>query len=156
MESRAGTQGVQVGSLHLHCNFSQLWFFHGMPAEPLLCFDCCRRVLLSPFYFGFVRFALRALFFSKGLLWITVYLIASFVSLVPSTLLEGRYFTVGVVVAVLNTSKVGVVVLNTQVLWWQFGAVVFNYVYFVFCIFVQLLLSWLLFFFGLHLFMSTA
>ncbi len=61
---------------------------------------------LAPLYSCGVLVALRRLARTKGALWLLIFLVAAAITLVPTPLLEPRYFTPGVVIAVLNSPKV--------------------------------------------------
>lgn len=60
------------------------------------------RALISPVIGLCVVHFISVMVAHKGFLWVTIYLIASSVSLIPTPLLELRYFTPGVMFAVLN------------------------------------------------------
>ena len=64
------------------------------------------RVLLAPVYFTGILLALIRFSESRGPFFLLIFLIASVLSLAPTPLLEPRYFTTALVVAVLNSPKV--------------------------------------------------
>lgn len=64
------------------------------------------RLLLSPVYALGACATVYRLRLRRGPVWIVIFLIALVVTLVPTPLLEPRYFTPGVVIALLNTPNV--------------------------------------------------
>lgn len=64
------------------------------------------RLLLCPVYALFACLTLYRLRLQRGPVWILIFLVALVVTLVPTPLLEPRYFTPGVVVAMLNMPQV--------------------------------------------------
>ena len=61
------------------------------------------RLHLVPFYTVLVLVGISSLLKSRGRIWVVIYIMALVISLMPTPLLEPRYFTPGVVIAVLNT-----------------------------------------------------
>jgi alpha-1,2-glucosyltransferase len=60
------------------------------------------RRLLAPVYSLAVSFVTRIYCHEKGVLWWTVFLLALALTLLPVHLTEPRYFTPGVIIALLN------------------------------------------------------
>jgi alpha-1,2-glucosyltransferase len=69
------------------------------------------RVLLSPIYGVLTYLSLHRLCRSRGALWLLIYLVAVTISLAPTPLLELRYFTPAVMLAMLHSPEVGAVEL---------------------------------------------
>ena len=62
------------------------------------------RVLLTPLYYYLILSVIGRLRQFRGPIWISIYLLAAFLTLIPSRLLEIRYFTPGLLLFVLNGS----------------------------------------------------
>eukprot|EP01036_Dinobryon_divergens_P034806 gene34806-45019_t len=73
-------------------------------SHPFLLAD--NRVLLSPFYGALTYLSLSRLCRSRGVLWLLIYLLAVTISLAPTPLLEMRYFTPAVMLAMLNSPEI--------------------------------------------------
>mmetsp|Transcript_27948 Transcript_27948/g.46954 ORF Transcript_27948/g.46954 Transcript_27948/m.46954 type:complete len:511 (-) Transcript_27948:144-1676(-) len=65
-----------------------------------------RRLVLVPFYGLAVFVSIRWLRQRRGPLWIGIYLIAAALTLIPTPLLEPRYFTPGIIIAILNSPEI--------------------------------------------------
>ena len=63
-------------------------------------FGC--RVAMAPIYYIPISILITRLMQYKGLLWLLIYLVAAILSLVPAHLFELRYFTPGIVIAMIN------------------------------------------------------
>ena len=59
------------------------------------------RQLLVPLYSICIMVGLNRLKQARGVIWVLIFLVACCISLVPTPLLELRYFTPGVVIAAL-------------------------------------------------------
>jgi len=64
------------------------------------------RLLLCPMYFIVLLVGLTRLLRQQGSLWLLIYLAAVVISLTPTPLLEPRYFTPAVLIAVLHSPKI--------------------------------------------------
>ena len=62
------------------------------------------RILLSPLYYYLILRVISRVRQYRGPIWISIYLLAAFLTLIPASLLEIRYFTPGVLIFVLNGS----------------------------------------------------
>jgi alpha-1,2-glucosyltransferase len=60
------------------------------------------RIAISPLYYACFLWTIGSLQRARGTIWVLIYLTALFLTTVPAHLLEPRYFTPGVVVAILN------------------------------------------------------
>lgn len=61
------------------------------------------RKLISPVFGCFVSIGVHDLTNSKGFIWLLIFIVALVLSLMPTPLLEFRYFTQAVIVALLNS-----------------------------------------------------
>ena len=64
------------------------------------------RLALAPGYYLATLWSLHRLWKSQGTLWVLIYLVAVSLTLIPAHLLEPRYFTPGIIVAILHGSPI--------------------------------------------------
>mmetsp|Transcript_19534 Transcript_19534/g.18868 ORF Transcript_19534/g.18868 Transcript_19534/m.18868 type:complete len:540 (+) Transcript_19534:194-1813(+) len=65
------------------------------------------RLFLSPLYYTCSWWSLSRLVQGRGFIWLSIYVVALVVTLVPAHLLELRYFTPAIVIAVINLPEIG-------------------------------------------------
>jgi hypothetical protein len=65
------------------------------------------RLFLSPLYYVCAWWSLSRLLHGRGFIWLSIYVVALVVTLVPAHLLELRYFTPAIVIAVINLPEIG-------------------------------------------------
>jgi len=62
------------------------------------------RILLTPIYYFLIIRTMIHLRQRRGPIWIIIFLVATFITLLPASLLELRYFTPGILIFALNGS----------------------------------------------------
>ena len=64
------------------------------------------RLALAPGYYISTLWSFHRLWKAQGTLWVLIYLVAISLTLIPAHLLEPRYFTPGIVIAILHGSPI--------------------------------------------------
>jgi len=90
------------------------------------------RLLLSPVYALGACATVYRLRLRRGPVWVAIFMVALVVTLVPTPLLEPRYFTPGVVVALLNAPNVSALPSSLNLIDGLLGGLVLT-IDFLFC-----------------------